>query len=89
MQAPTYGLASAQTSFASDAFAFGYLNYILIFNSDGATHLQHLCEIFTRLQKAGPRLKYANLQHLCEIFTRLHKAGLKTEIFLILGTPDL
>ena len=56
-QAPAYFQKLINEVLAPFAFAFGYLDDILIYSPDVATHLQHLEMIFQRLREADLKLK--------------------------------
>ena len=50
-QAPVYFQRLINEALAPFDFAFGYLNDILIYSPDAATHLKHLELIFQRLRE--------------------------------------
>ena len=56
-QAPAYFQRLINEVLAPFDFAFGYLDDILIYSSDVATHLKHLEQIFERLRKVDLKLK--------------------------------
>ena len=56
-QAPTYFQRLINEVLAPFDFAFGYLDDILIYSPDVATHLKHLEMIFKRLREADLKLK--------------------------------
>ena len=57
-QAPAYfQLLIDKVLMGCSKFAMGYLDYIIIFSKTEEEHLQHLKEIFTRLQNFGLKMK--------------------------------
>ena len=56
-QAPTYFQRLVNEVLSGLAFAFGYLDDILIFSPDMETHLKHLRILFERLRSADLKLK--------------------------------
>ena len=56
-QAPAYFPRLIHEVLSGFNFAFGYLDDILVFSPDMATHLQHLRGLFDRLRAADLKLK--------------------------------
>ena len=56
-QVPAYFQRLVNEVLLGLTFAFGYLDYILVYISDMETHLEHLRSLFVKLREAGLKLK--------------------------------
>ena len=66
-QAPVYfQLLINKVLMGSGKFAMGYLDEIIIFNKNEIEHLQHIEEIFNRLERFGLKMK----REKCDFFKR-------------------
>ena len=63
-QAPAYFQRLVDEVLRGLPFAFGYLDYILIFSPDIKTHLQHIEILFQRLREAKFKLKESKCNFL-------------------------
>ena len=57
MQVPAYFQRLVNEVLSGLAFAFGYLDDILVFSPDMETHLKHLRSLFQKLREANLKLK--------------------------------
>ena len=67
-QAPAYFQKLINDVLKGCNFAMGYLDDIIIYSRSEKEHLEHLEEIFTRLKRAGLKLKLEN----CCFFQKTH-----------------
>ena len=68
-QAPAYFQRLINKVLSGFNFAFGYLDDILVFSPDMATHLQHLRYLFDRLRAADLKLKESKCNFLKKTYT--------------------